>query len=73
MTIKRTLVPVMMGLRGAYFVAENIEISSPAVADALGFGYKIKSIEFDDLTFDTPNPILPLWYRILLWFRREGY
>jgi len=66
--IKKTFIPILSGLRGTYFVAENIEIS-PELADAFNIGYKIKSIEFDDLSFDTEEPELPLWFRIREWWR----
>jgi hypothetical protein len=44
----------------------------PYFENEIKVGYKLWKIEFDDLEFDTPNPTLPLWYRILLWWRNNG-
>jgi hypothetical protein len=68
MRIRRELKPVIATYP---FVWRNEDEDSIFEHD-LHLGYKISKLIFDDLAFDTPNPILPLWYRIILWFRGDN-
>ena len=68
MTIKKVYIPVVRTKD------EVIQIGSEMLCfladDFFGVDLKLDRIEFDDLSFDTPTPRLPFWYRLNLYFNK---